>query len=542
MSASDKKKVRHEQYVSQMTERQKQEAKEAKKLRLYTITFAVVIALMICVVIVTTVARSGIIERKTTAATVNDIKISAAELNHYYIDSVNQFMGQFGNLAALSGIDTTKPLNEQVQDPETGKTWADYFLDNAAKSMQQMYAVYNEAVANGYTLSEEAKAQIDANMNNFEMYAKLYGYPSVNSYIKALYGQGCNEKTFRKYAETQMIASEYALDHSESLTYDADKLSQKESENPAAYNSFSYQSYFVSASSFYEGGTKDENDQTVYSEEEKAAGLAASKEAAEALMNQQIDSVEAFDQAIADMPVNADKEAVSTTVKDALYPTVNAVMRDWVADPSRTKGDMTLIANEVESTDADGNPVKNITGYYVLYFVGSSDNSFPLVNVRHILLPYEGGTTNEAGATTYTDEEKAATKAKAEELLAEFNNGEATEDAFAALANEKSTDPGSNKNGGLYENVYPGQMVPSFNDWCFDASRKSGDTGIVESDYGVHVMYYVGNADTTYRNYMITNELRNSDMEQWQNTLAEHITVTLTDTSKVKTDLVLDKK
>ncbi len=542
MSASEKKKARHEHYVAQMTEKQKQEAKESKKLRLYTIIFAVVIALMICVVIVTTVARSGIIERKTTAATVNDTKISATELNHYYMDSVNQFMSQFGQYAALSGIDTTKPLDEQIQDPETNKTWADYFLESAQNSMKTVYAVYNEAVANNYTLSAEGAAQIDATINNMGAYAKLYGYPDANSYINAVYGQGCNEKTYRKYMEVQMIASEYATKYSETLTYDDAALRAAEGDNPNAYSAYSYNSYFVPASRFYEGGTKGEDDQVTYSDEEKAAGLEASKRAAEELLAKDIHSIADFDAAIASMPINAETQAKSTTFDHALYSRINEVVRGWVTDASRTEGDMTMIANEVESTDADGNTVKTTNGYYVVYFVGSTDNNFPMVNVRHILLPYEGGTQGENGTTTYTDEEKAATKAKAEDLLNQFLSGDATEDAFAALAAEKSTDTGSKSNGGLYENVYPGQMVPSFNDWCFDSSRKPGDTGIVESDYGVHIMYFVGNTDITYRDFMITNELRNADMKKWEETLAENVTVNLVNTSKVKTDLVLGKK
>ena len=34
-------------------------------------------------------------------------------------------------------------------------------------------------------------------------------------------------------------------------------------------------------------------------------------------------------------------------------------------------------------------------------------------------------------------------------------------------------------------------MVPAFNDWCFDEARKEGDTGLVKTNYGYHVMYYV---------------------------------------------------
>ena len=543
MRASDKKKTRHEQYVSQMTEKQQKEAKESKKLRLYTIIFAVVIVLMIGIVIATTFLRSGILERKTTAATINgDTKISAAELNHYYIDTVNQFMNQFSNYLSLTGLDSTKPLDEQIQDEETNTTWADYFLQDATKRMKSVYAVYNDAVAQGYTLSDTAKTQLDMTVSNMAAYAKIYGYPNANSYIKAVYGQGCNEETYRQYAEIQLIASEYAKDHSESLTYDDAALRAAEAENFNAYSSYSYHSYFVGASHYYEGGTTDADGKTTYSDEEKQAGLKAAEKAAQDLLDQKPATAEEFDKAIGAMSINADTDAKSTVFDRVLYSQIGQIFRDWVTDAQRTAGDMTVIPNETETTNEDGTTTKTVTGYYVVMFDGSTDNTFPLVNVRHILVPYEGGTTGENGQKTYTDEEKAAAKTKAEELLAQFTSGETTEDAFAALAKENSTDGGSKENGGLYEDVYPGQMVRNFNDWCFDESRKPGDTGIVESDYGVHVMYFVGDSETTYRDYMITNELRSADMAKWEESLAETVTVELVDTSKVNTDLVIGKK
>ena len=543
MSASDKKKTRHEQYVSQMTEKQQKEAKESKKLRLYTIIFAVVIVLMIGIVIATTFLRSGILERKTTAATINgDTKISAAELNHYYMDTVNQFMNQFGNYLSLTGLDSTKPLDEQIQDEETNTTWADYFLQDATKRMKSVYAVYNDAVAQGYTLSDTAKTQLDMTVSNMAAYAKIYGYPDAGSYIKAVYGQGCNEETYRQYAEIQLIASEYAKDHSESLTYDDAALRAAEAENFNAYSSYSYHSYFVGASHFYEGGTTDADGKTTYSDEEKQAGLKAAEKAAQDLLDQKPATAEEFDKAIGAMSINADTDAKSTVFDRVLYSQIGQIFRDWVTDAQRTAGDMTVIPNETETTNEDGTTTKTMTGYYVVMFDGATDNTFPLVNVRHILVPYEGGTTGKNGQKTYTDEEKAAAKTKAEELLAQFTSGEATEDAFAALAKENSTDGGSKENGGLYEDVYPGQMVRNFNDWCFDESRKPGDTGIVESDYGVHVMYFVGDSETTYRDYMITNELRSADMAKWEESLAETVTVELVDTSKVNTDLVIGKK
>ena len=34
-------------------------------------------------------------------------------------------------------------------------------------------------------------------------------------------------------------------------------------------------------------------------------------------------------------------------------------------------------------------------------------------------------------------------------------------------------------------------MVATFNDWCFDESRQTGDHGLVKTQYGYHILYFV---------------------------------------------------
>lgn len=114
------------------------------------------------------------------------------------------------------------------------------------------------------------------------------------------------------------------------------------------------------------------------------------------------------------------------------------------------------------------------------------------VNVRHILIYPEGADGSNIFTEEFSEDAWAAGEASAQALLEQFLAGEQTEEAFAALANEHSQDPGSNQNGGLYEGVTEGEMVQAFNDWCFDASRQPGDTGIVKTEYGYHVMYFCG--------------------------------------------------
>ena len=123
--------------------------------------------------------------------------------------------------------------------------------------------------------------------------------------------------------------------------------------------------------------------------------------------------------------------------------------------------------------------------------VAITKESGKLVDVRHILVKITGGTKDEEGNTVYSEEDWEACRAKAQAILDEWMAGEKTEDSFGKLATEKTEDGGSKQTGGLYQLVRKGQMVKPFEEWCFAENRKTGDTGLVKTTYGYHVMYYV---------------------------------------------------
>lgn len=125
------------------------------------------------------------------------------------------------------------------------------------------------------------------------------------------------------------------------------------------------------------------------------------------------------------------------------------------------------------------------------YGIPITKESGKLVDVRHILVKVTGGTKDEEGKTVYSEEDWEACRVKAQAILDEWLAGEKTEESFGKLAGEKTEDGGSKQTGGLYEMVYKGQMVEPFENWCFDETRQKGDTGLVKTTYGYHVMYYV---------------------------------------------------
>ncbi len=537
MSASKKKKLRSEN-EGKLTERQIAEQKEAKKVKIYSIAFVVVLVALIAVAIVVGINRSiesrGVHEKNTVAATVGSHELSNAELSYYYIDYVNNYANSYGSYLSLFGLDSSVALDKQVYDTETGETWADNFITESASSAQNVLALADAAEAEGYTLPEDQQTQVDLLSNNLDAYATIYGYDNADAFLKAQYGNGASKESYLAYYSRNLLASAYQSAHQDSLTYTSEQIQEAESKDPGKYSSYSFAQYHIPVSKFLSGGTTDENGTTTYTAAERDAAVVAAKAAIAPLTK--ATNLDELDAAIAEMKINEGTDASASVYTNLSRSGINTYLVDWITDDARQEGDLTCIEVPNTVTDENGEEYETVSAFYVALYTGKNDNETELVNVRHILVGFSGD-QNEDG--TYTDEAKEAARTSAEEILNEWKSGDATEDSFAELANTKSTDSGSNGNGGLYENVYPGQMVTAFNDWCFDADRKPGDTGIVETSYGYHVMYFVGTTGQTYREYQITNDLRTEDMQTWMDGLLENYPITMGDTSYMRKNIVL---
>lgn len=124
---------------------------------------------------------------------------------------------------------------------------------------------------------------------------------------------------------------------------------------------------------------------------------------------------------------------------------------------------------------------------------GITKESGNLMDVRHILIPVEGGTEDEDDNITYSDAEWETCRTEAQKVLDLWLAGDATEESFMELAEEYSEDPGSNTNGGLYEGLNADSgMVQEFTDWYMDESRQPGDYGLIKTKFGYHIMYFSG--------------------------------------------------
>ena len=585
MSASNQKKIRKEKAMAYMSERQRKEAEEQKKLKRYTMTFWVVMALCLCIVLTTVMVNpvKNIVYRNTTAITVGEHELTAVDVNYFYIDAINTYCNQYSYYISYI-IDTKSPLNSASNTDKDGSSWADKFLSMAIDNIKSTYQLYDLAVKNGFKLSDSETKDINTMMSNLELYAMYYGYSDADTYLRSMYGNGASTESYRAYYELCTIADCYYEEYSDSLEYNEEALRAYEAEKLWQYNSYTYAYYYFNASTFLTGGTKGSDGKTTYSDDEKAAAVAVAKELAEKLMEGKYATLDDFDKAINTLltEYNEKKDAktgettdnsttegdktegdkteeeklkyVSTKDEDILFSSLRALFADWLRGKDATEGedkedttedkkeelvvrqegDLTLIVNESGTGDN-----KTINGFYVLRFGSVNDNTFALKNVRHLLIAFEGGKTDSNGNKTYTDAEKAKAKEEVFKLMEEFNKGDKTAESFAALATKHTDDTGSKENGGLYENIYPGQMVENFEDWCYDAERKVGDVGMVETEYGWHLMFFVGDSETNYRDFMIENDIRNEDLTKWMEDLVKTAVLTENNLKYVNRKLIL---
>lgn len=550
MSASDKKKLRKEQEAGLLTEKQRQQRDEDKKLKIYSIAFIAVMALVVCVTLgvlgVRAINNSGIIQKSTIAATIGDRQLNSVELSYYYNDAVNEMYSQWyseyesntDSYLQVMGLDTSKPLNKQVQDQQTGLTWDQHFVNEAIKQAKSDFALCDLAKAENFTLPEEKQTELDNIVKNIETYAMLYGYSNSSQYLRASYGYGADAESYAEYLERGALADAYAEAHLESITYDDAQIREYESGKADNYNSYTYASVYLSQSDFIKGGTKGENGIMTYSDEEKEAARAAVKAAAEDLAT--ATTVEELKEKLKALELNEGSTATVNEKKDEIHTAINGTLNKWLADTARQEGDIEAIPNSSTSKNDAGEEVTVTNGYYVALFQNRNDNTDKLANVRHLLVKFTGGTKDEeSNETVYSEAEKAAAKEKAEEYLKKWLDGEATEESFIELVKEYSDDT-SASTGGLFEDIHrESEYVPEFLDWSISADRKTGDAEVIETQYGYHVMYYVGDDALSYRDFMITEEMRAEDQDEWYQGILETVTTSTGDTSKLKLDLVI---
>ncbi|MCL1807303.1 MAG: peptidylprolyl isomerase [Oscillospiraceae bacterium] len=491
MSASREKKLRKE--VSDrpgLSAKQLQERQDAFRRRVVTVIAAVLLFALIFLILSGSGVMSGM-----TALTIDGVKISAAELNfHYYtaFEELYYLYYSYGLLDQL-GIDPDISFKKQYAGEET---WAEYFEDSAIQSLKRIVALSEAAKREGITLNEDDKADIKEAMDNMEVYASQQGL-KVNRYLSNRYGRGLTLEKYEEILERFFLSDRYTKAKVEAFNWNDQDFEAYYQENREKYDFIDYHTFTI------KGTPSDQSErEEPYTEEE----LEAYKEEQRGKANEMLSRVTASEaffalsrEYTADPVEDEDNEGESgeeeetdtTLIEKLSVGSVSETLKEYLTSTSRAKGDKTVIENGDD--------------FVVILFLNRYREEGPFT--------------------------EAEVKAEADRIYAEWLAGDADEDSFAELARLHTAD-GNGEEGGIYEGVYPGQMVAEFNDWCFDPSRQPGDHGIVKTEFGQHIMYFVGVNETNQANIDIRHILIKSggwkakvksdlDSETYQELLSE---------------------
>ncbi len=453
--------------MSQIKGRQDAEREEhrktLKKLRRITAIVTVSVILIISLIAAVVVAvynqkmESGAFLREKTAASSKNIDVNGAVMNLYYRDIYLTFTDHYGEALKYLGFDTN--VSAKKQRISDSGSWFDYFIDAAKSNVTRSLALCEAAAEEGVSLTEAELAAIKKRAYNTD--AVMYG-DGINN--EDIYTARCLDALAYKY---QLIKeSEFAPQKAEIDAYCV--------ENPKAFRLVDYYAF-----SLHYGTEADAENTLTEAEIATLVQELAALDDADAFENAIEKLLRSYDADISDSDLAA---KISSLKLSGRTYSEGDELSDWA------------FMAKVGDTFVQHNAEKAV---YTVYMLATEPyySESPTVTVRHILL----------ADSTYGNRDDAYKIAEA--LFARIEAESMSPDDFSLLVLEHSEDQGSYYRGGMYSNITEGQMPESFDTWCFDPARKAGDVGIVETEFGVHVILFEAHGE-----------------EEWKADVAKHIT------------------
>lgn len=431
----------------------------------------------------------------SVVATVDGQKISIGMYDYYYA-SIVSYYEQYASYGYYS-LDTTKDYSKQYTTDDDGNkiSWQKFFETEALKEVEQITTYYSKALEEGVTLTSAQKKTIDKQISTLKDSASQNDV-SLDQYIKANFGTYCSEDTIRLMLEQYYSSANYKGKFKCETKVTDNDVDKYYNDHKNDYKKIEFY-YIASPYDATDDNSKNESIKTaekiMAKMKDKKSVIALVPEVYSSYIDSQVKSSMEQDSTLTEKKareeaVKSYESNVVTTVSGSDSP-FDDKMNTWLFS------DDTKVGSKKYYIDESAGYI-----YIVLKTSKASVEEDETYTVRHILVAPESGSNSSSSTsekTEYTDEQWAAAKKKADSILAKFNKTDKSEYEFAKLAEQYSTDSASTSSGsndsfgGLYESVTLGQMVPDFEKWSIDDSRKYGDTGIVKSDYGYHIMFFI---------------------------------------------------
>lgn len=433
----------------------------------------------------------------SVVATVDGQKISIGMYDYYYA-SIVSYYEQYASYGYYN-LDTTKDYSKQYTTDDDGKkiSWQKFFETEALNEVEQITTYYSKALDEGVTLTSAQKKTIDKQITSLKDSASQNDV-SLDQYIKANFGAYCSEDTIRLMLEQYYLSANYKGKFKSETKVTNDDVDKYYNEHKNDYKKIEFY-YIASSYDATDDASKSKSiknaEKTMAKMKDKKSVLALVPEVYSSYIDSDVKSSMESDSKLSEK--KAREEAVKSYESNVVATVTGSTspfddeMNTWLFS------DDTKVGSKKYYVDEDAGYI-----YIVLKTSKATVEDDETYTVRHILITPESdsdssSSSSDSSTKKYTDEQWAAAKKKAESVLEKFNKTDKSEYSFAKLAEEYSTDTASTSSGssdafgGLYESVTLGQMVPEFEKWAIDDSRKYGDTGIVKSDYGYHIMFFI---------------------------------------------------
>lgn len=433
----------------------------------------------------------------SVVATVDGQKISIGMYDYYYA-SIVSYYEQYASYGYYN-LDTTKDYSKQYTTDDDGKkiSWQKFFETEALNEVEQITTYYSKALDEGVTLTSAQKKTIDKQITSLKDSASQNDV-SLDQYIKANFGAYCSEDTIRLMLEQYYLSANYKGKFKSETKVTNDDVDKYYNEHKNDYKKIEFY-YIASPYDATDDASKSKSiknaEKTMAKMKDKKSVLALVPEVYSSYIDSDVKSSMESDSKLSEK--KAREEAVKSYESNVVATVTGSTspfddeMNTWLFS------DDTKVGSKKYYVDEDAGYI-----YIVLKTSKATVEDDETYTVRHILITPESdsdssSSSSDSSTKKYTDEQWAAAKKKAESVLEKFNKTDKSEYSFAKLAEEYSTDTASTSSGssdafgGLYESVTLGQMVPEFEKWAIDDSRKYGDTGIVKSDYGYHIMFFI---------------------------------------------------
>ncbi|MDR0249347.1 MAG: peptidyl-prolyl cis-trans isomerase [Oscillospiraceae bacterium] len=447
------------------------------------------------------VYSSGVLHKNIKVLTVGGTSLTPAEFNYYHLNAQNSLYDSYSQYGYA--WDPTKPLSKQ--EFYEGMNWLDYINDYVVSQLESMLTRYECAVRDGTRLLPEDTAYIDYAMQSLQTAAEQSG-TTPDGFLGQNYGQGLTAGQYKQIITRERLASRWEEDRRAELVYSSEDKERYYSDHKTDFDRVSYHSHTIS-------GTLDDPDAT---EEDVAAFAEAARASAEEMSSRATaenfwalsleyspppedgdepdgDGDEPDDDDNSDIDDSDDDDSDDDDDNDGddgddgdeeeTDPTLNEHFsyssvtgddaKEWLFDDSRKAGDTTVIENS-----------SNFTVY--LFLEKSRNEEVTAADTRHILKIFPEHDGDEP-----TEEQSEATKTAAREVSDAWREKGGTERAFAELAAAESDDTGTKFSGGFYS-FTKGDAVAEYNDWTFDPLRREGDAELVKTQYGWHIIYFIG--------------------------------------------------